>query len=266
MPASVEVKRPSHRLVGVSTKMYFDVPKTRAYLSAVLSFLPTTLQSLANPTRVFFLPDFVTVAYAAEETAKAGALDKLIIGAQHTHGDDSGAFTGEVSPKVLSQVGAKILEMGHAERRRLYGETDAGVVTKAVGAARNGLTPLICVGELSKEGGVEKAVDECWEQVHAVFAALPPGAPVILAYEPVWAIGASHPATPSHVVDVTKRLRAKCAQEVGWSGDDLTILYGGSAGPGTYEKIKDGVDGIFGGRFCHDPEAFKKTIEEIGSA
>lgn len=266
MPASVPVKRPSHRLVGVSTKMYFDVPKTRNYLSAVLSFLPQTLESLAKPTRVFFLPDFVTVAQCADETAKAGASDKLIIGAQHTHQDDSGAFTGEVSPKVLAQVGAKILEMGHAERRRLYGETDDGVVHKAVAAARNGLTPLICVGEISKDGGAEKATDECWEQVHAVFAALPAGAPVILAYEPVWAIGASQPATPSHVVDVTQRLRARCAEKVGWSGDDLVILYGGSAGPGTYEKIKEGVDGIFGGRFCHDPQAFKRTIEEIGSA
>lgn len=266
MLPSVPVKRPSHRLVGVSTKMYFDLPKTRSYLSAVLSFLPVTLQSLAIPTRVFFLPDFVTIAYAAEETAKAGASDKLIVGAQHTHPDDSGAFTGEVSPKVLSQVGAKIIEMGHAERRRLYGETDSGVVQKAVGAARNGLVPLICVGEVSREGGVKKAVEECWEQVHAVFDSLPAGSPVILAYEPVWAIGASEPATPSHVVDVTKRLRAKCAEEVGWSSDNLTILYGGSAGPGTFKRIKDGVDGIFGGRFCHEPEAFKRTIEEIGSA
>ena len=107
-------------------------------------------------------------------------------------------------------------------------------------------------------------MQECWEQVSAVFEKVPKGSPIILAYEPVWAIGASQPATPSHVVEVTKELRRKCAQEVGWKGDDLTILYGGSAGPGTFGKIKDGVDGLFLGRFAHDPEAFARTIEEVG--
>lgn len=242
--------------------MYFDIPKTQSYLSSVLSWLPTTLPKLSHPTRVFFLPDFVTLQESARIAAE-GSKD-LIVGAQHTHSDDAGAFTGEVSPKVLAQAGAKILEMGHAERRRLYGETDDGVVRKAVGAARNGLTPLICVGEISKEGGVEKATEECWVQVKDVFSQLPKGSPVILAYEPVWAIGASQPATPSHVVEVTQALRKKCAEEVGWTGDELTILYGGSAGPGTFEKIKEGVDGLFLGRFAHDPEAFRRTVEEIG--
>ncbi|PWN27477.1 triose-phosphate isomerase [Jaminaea rosea] len=242
--------------------MYFDIPKTTSYLKSVLSWLPSTTSSLAHSTRVFFLPDFVTL----QESANTASGTDLIVGAQHTHQDDAGAFTGEVSPKVLAQAGAKILEMGHAERRRLYGETDKGVVTKAVGAARNGLTPLICVGEISKEGGVEKATEECWLQVKDVFSQLPKGSPVILAYEPVWAIGASQPATPSHVVAVTQALRQKCAAEVGWTGDELTILYGGSAGPGTFEKIKEGVDGLFLGRFAHDPEAFRRTVEEIGGA
>jgi triosephosphate isomerase len=253
----VSAQRPSSRLVGVSTKMYFDIPTTKSYLSKVLSSLPSNLSA-----RVFLLPDFVTLQHCADTAAGT----PLIIGAQHTHHEDKGAFTGEVSPLVLAQAGAKFLEIGHAERRRLFAETNDGVVSKCVAAARNKLTPLICVGEVSKEGGVEQAVQECWEQVHAVFASIPKGSPVILAYEPVWAIGASQPATPSHVVAVTQLLREKCANEVGWTGDDLTILYGGSAGPGTYEKIKDGVDGLFLGRFAHDPAAFIRTIEEIQNA
>ncbi|CAO1616787.1 unnamed protein product [Sympodiomycopsis kandeliae] len=259
---STNVSRPSSRLVGVSTKMYFDIPKTTSYLSTTLSLLPEAQKDLPHPTRVFFLPDFVTLQ-SSVSTVKSSH-SSLIVGAQHTHHADSGAFTGEVSPKVLAQAGAQILEIGHAERRKLFGETDAGVVEKSVAAARNGLTPLICVGEISKEGGVEKAVQECWEQVSNVFAQVPKGSPIILAYEPVWAIGASQPATPSHVVAVTQELRRKCAQEVGWTGDDLTILYGGSAGPGTFGKIQDGVDGLFLGRFAHDPQAFARTIEEVG--
>lgn len=260
--SSSDVARPSSRLVGVSTKMYFDIPKTTSYLSTTLSLLPQATDGLPHATRVFFLPDFVTLQNCVAEVKKHSS--PLIVGAQHTHHADTGAFTGEVSPKVLAQAGAQILEMGHAERRKLFGETDAGVVEKAVAAARNGLTPLICVGEISKEGGVQKAVQECWEQVSAVFARVPKGSPIILAYEPVWAIGASQPATPSHVVEVTQELRRKCAQEVGWQGDALTILYGGSAGPGTFGKIQDGVDGLFLGRFAHDPEAFARTIEEVG--
>ncbi|CAO1638498.1 unnamed protein product [Sympodiomycopsis kandeliae] len=258
--SSAHVSRPSSRLVGVSTKMYFDIPKTTSYLATTLSLLPEALKDLAHPTKVFFLPDFVTLQ-SSVSTAKGSS---LIVGAQHTHHADTGAFTGEVSPKVLAQAGAQILEIGHAERRKLFGETDAGVVEKSVAAARNGLTPLICVGEVSKEGGVEKAVQECWQQVSNVFAQVPKGSPIILAYEPVWAIGASQPATPSHVVAVTQELRRKCAQDVGWTGDDLIILYGGSAGPGTFGKIQDGVDGLFLGRFAHDPEAFVRTIQEVG--
>ncbi|CAO1636531.1 unnamed protein product [Jaminaea pallidilutea] len=266
MPASVPVTRPSHRLVGVSTKMYFDVPKTQSYLDSVLDFLPKTLPNLQHPTRVFFLPDFVTLAGCVDATRKAGQQDSLLLGAQHTHDADAGAFTGEVSPKVLSQVGAKILEMGHAERRKFFGETDAGVVSKALGAIRNGITPLICVGEISKEGGVDRAVDECWQQVKGVFTAdIPAGSPIVLAYEPVWAIGASEPATPSHVVEVTQKLRARCAEQAGWSGDALTILYGGSAGPGTFKAIQEGVDGLFLGRFAHHPPSFQQTIQEIGA-
>lgn len=260
--SSVRVSRPSQRLVGVSTKMYFDIPTTTSYLSHVLKQLPATVSSLPNPTRVFLLPDFVTLQSCVSTVKEANS--PLLIGAQHTHYEDRGAFTGEVSPKVLAQAGARFLEIGHAERRRLFGESNEGVVQKSVAAVRNGMLPLICLGEISKEGGVEKAVEECWQQVEGVFKSIAKGSPIVLAYEPVWAIGASQPATPSHVVQVTRALRKKCAEEVGWTGDDLTILYGGSAGPGTFEKIQDGVDGLFLGRFAHDPDAFIRTIQEIG--
>lgn len=250
------------RLVGVSTKMYFDLAKSKSYLETVLSTVPHLLQELQQPTDVFVIPDFLNVISYADRIAAAGA--PILLGAQDAHHDDGGAFTGEVSPKVLAQAGCKIVEMGHAERRRLFGETDEWVAQKALGAARNGMVPLICVGEVSQGGGADKAVEECWAQVYRVFENpdFPREAEVILAYEPVWAIGKSEPASAEHVVAVTKLLRAKAAN-LNRPGL-VRILYGGSAGPGLFQKLEEGVDGLFLGRFAHDPKQFVETITEVG--
>ncbi len=279
---------PRRRLVGVSTKMYFDLPKTASYTEQVLALLATTLPKLAHPTDVFLIPDFLTILSCRERIhaqtlsqspSSAGTQPLLWLGAQDTHHEDAGAFTGEVSARQLAQAGVRLVEIGHAERRRFFGETDAGVVLKAKAALRNGLTPLICVGEQAQEGGVENAVEECWAQVRGVFEdekvledsqrrrkeegeGEQGGMELVLAYEPVWAIGQPQPATPEYVVQVTKLLRQRCAAVAGYEGS-VRILYGGSAGPGLYEKLQDGVDGLFLGRFAHDPEQFVQTVTEV---
>ncbi|KDN52613.1 Triosephosphate isomerase [Tilletiaria anomala UBC 951] len=261
-----------HRLVGVSTKMYFDLAKTAQYTSQVLSHLQHFLPKLHQSTDVFLIPDFLSIIpcrQAIEEFNKTASPPvPLILGAQNTHYQDAGAFTGEVSPLQLSQAGVKIVEIGHAERRRYFGETDAWVVLKAKAALRNGMTPLICIGEQKKEGGVENAVEECWQQVSGVFDDADvlkdsKSKEIVLAFEPVWAIGASEPAPAEHVVAVTKALRQRCQAAKGFEGS-VRILYGGSAGPGLFDKLKDGVDGLFLGRFAHDPERFAKTVVEVG--
>ena len=275
--ASSSTSSPSRRrLVGVSTKMYFDLSKTVAYTSQALELLHTLLPKLNHETDVFLIPDFLTILSCKESieafNRSASPPVPLWLGAQDTHHEDSGAFTGEVSPLQLSQAGVKLVEIGHAERRKYFGETDASVVQKAKAVLRNGMIPLICVGERSKEGGTDNAVEECWEQVKGVFedaSVLKDSAEpqrnmeLVLAYEPVWAIGAAQPASADYVVAVTKKFRAKCEAVSGYKGK-IRILYGGSAGPGLYEKLQDGVDGLFLGRFAHDPERFAKTIEEVG--
>jgi len=251
------------RLVGVSYKMYFDHQKHKSYLDSILESVPPILPKLNHQTDVFIIPDFLHILNYTEKVKSLGA--PIWIGAQDSHHEDTGAFTGEVSPKAISEVGGKLIEIGHAERRRLFGETDEWVVLKAKGAARNGLIPLICIGEQHKEGGTENALKECWQQVSAVFEgtdAIDENREVILAYEPVWAIGRSEPASAEHVIAVTKLIRKK-VQETGRSGT-VRILYGGSAGPGLFDKLKDGVDGLFLGRFAHDPKAFLETIKEVG--
>lgn len=250
---------PRRRLVGVSLKMYFDLHQTLSYTRGVLQLDGLAWQSNVD---LFIIPDFVSLHPSTEILRES----HVILGAQDTHWEDRGAFTGEVSPVTLKQAGARIVELGHAERRAMFGETDETVAKKAGAAARNGLIPLVCIGEKTHSNiasaAVGMAVQECRPQVTSVLAAVPDEAEVILAYEPVWAIGAKEPADPDHVVNVTKELRKLAAGRTGVT----RIVYGGSAGPGTFAKIVEGVDGLFLGRFAHDIQNLKKVIEEVGGA
>lgn len=157
------------------------------------------------------------------------------------------------------------MELGHAERRRLFGETDEKVAAKAKAVLENGMVPLICIGE-KNYGGIEDAVMECRPQIVSILDILDAvererdeKMDVVFAYEPVWAIGQPAPASAGYVVGVVKRLRGICEER----GKDIRFLYGGSAGPGTFEDMKEGVDGLFLGRFAHDIESVRGVIEEV---
>nr|POE62420.1 putative triosephosphate isomerase [Quercus suber] len=255
--ASIVKSSSERRLVGTSLKMYFDLPSTERYIESV-----ATLSKLAEHANIdlFVIPDFVSLVSAREKLSSTS----VWLGAQDCYSEDRGAFTGEISPLVLQQAGVKVVEIGHAERRRLFGETDVDVAKKAAAVARNGMIPLICIGEKTKGSSVASqavgmAVSECEIQIKAALSLIPKDAQVILAYEPVWAIGASEPAAADHVVAVTQNLRALVAERAGLT----RILYGGSAGPGTFTKLKDGVDGCFLGRFAHDVSNLEKVIREM---
>jgi triosephosphate isomerase (TIM) len=246
------------RLVGVSTKMYFSAAKTRQYVDDMLQLLDKS-PGLLDEVDVFIIPDHITLTSVIHQLERT----KVLTGAQDAFYEDAGAYTGEVSPKVLAEVGCRIVELGHAERRRIFGETDSDAARKAAAAARDGMIPLVCIGEHT-QGEVAVAVEECRTQVEAVMAAVPEDAEVILAYEPVWAIGAKEPAGAQHVMNVARQLRALDC--IHMRTGTTRILYGGSAGPGLFEKLKGGVDGLFLGRFGHDPAQFYKTIQEIAAS
>ncbi|KAI1182937.1 triosephosphate isomerase [Nemania serpens] len=283
------------RLVGVSTKMYFSFARTTAYISTLLkllSELPPEIQTSLQDVDIFVIPDHISLTSVISQLRHNNNNNSsnpcpcpvpILTGAQDAFYEDAGAFTGEVSPAVLAEVGCRILELGHAERRRLFGETDAVAGKKAAAAARNGIIPLVCVGERTKsapppsegrdrksegEGEIidtQAALSEIRAQVEAVLTAVPDTTDVILAYEPVWAIGAAAPASASYVVAVARAIRGlECVRRR--PAGSTRILYGGSAGPGLFERLKGGVDGLFLGRFAHDPEQFVKTILEIAAA
>ncbi|KAI0904937.1 triosephosphate isomerase [Ustulina deusta] len=280
------------RLVGVSTKMYFSFAKTTAYVSTLLRLLsdqsPETLASLQD-IDIFVIPDHISLVSVISHLRRHDNLCPVPIlpGAQDAFHEDAGAFTGEVSPAVLAEVGCRILELGHAERRRFFGETDDITAKKAAAAARNGIVPLVCVGERTKPPLVaitttassaspdsasnddmldtQTALSEIRVQIEAVLSAVPHTADVVLAYEPVWAIGAAAPASAPYVVAVARAIRdLECVRRR--PAGSTRILYGGSAGPGLFARLKDGVDGLFLGRFAHDPEQFVKAILEVATA
>ena len=248
------------RLVGVNLKMYFDGPSTTSYITAIA-------KSVAPPasiaTGIFLLPSYPCLASASD---LLDMTPQVILGAQNCHAEDSGAHTGEVSPLMLKQVGCRIVCVGHAERRKApFNETDEVVATKAKAVVRNGMIPLVCIGEKSQSGimseGVGLAVRECSPQIMSVLGAVPGDAPVIFAYEPVWAIGAQEAASADHVLAVVKSLKQLIGTVEGRA--EVRILYGGSAQPGTWGTLKEEVDGLFLGRFAHDVGNFERVVREI---
>lgn len=248
------------RLVGVNLKMYFDAPSTTSYITAIAKIVapPASVS-----TGIFILPSYPCLASASDFLDMT---PQVILGAQDCHSEDSGAHTGEVSPLMLKQVGCRMVCLGHAERRRApFNETDEVVATKAKAVVRNGMIPLICIGEKSQSGivseGVGLAIRECSPQVMSILRAVSGDAPIIFAYEPVWAIGAQEPASADHVLAVVKNLK----ELIGTVGEraEVRILYGGSAKPGTWGTLKEAVDGLFLGRFAHDVGNFEKVVKEI---
>lgn len=246
------------RLVGVNTKMYFDLPATTSYISALSKLAPPSNSS----TGIFIIPSYPCLGSAA---SLLESTPQVLLGAQNCYAEDSGAHTGEVSPLMLKQVGCSMVILGHAERRRApFNESDKDVAAKATAVVQNGMIPLVCIGEKNKSNimseGVGIAIRECTTQVLEVLRSIPGDAPIIFAYEPVWAIGAQEPASADHVLAVAKSLK----DLIGSQGKrEFRVLYGGSAKPGTWAKLKAGLDGLFLGRFAHNVENFEKVTQEV---
>ena len=278
MPDSPTRPLSGHRpLLGVSTKMYFTHARTTSFTRTLLTLLTNTPRAaeVLSSIDAFLIPDFISLpAVLAAVTASLTTKDgHMTVGAQDCAAADFGPFTGEVSPAVLRELGCGMVELGHAERRRLFGETDGEVAAKAEAVVRNGMVPLVCVGEKEVGGGdgdgdgkgedhgVRVAAEEVVRQVAAVLEGLDSEAEVVLAYEPVWAIGAPEPASAGHVKGVVRRLKESEAVK-GRRG--LTrIVYGGAAKPGLWGQLGGEVDGLFLGRFAHEPEQFVKMLYEV---
>lgn len=164
--------------------------------------------------------------------------------------------------RSLREVGATVVELGHAERKAHFGETSQVVTKKCAAAVRNGLIPLVCIGE-PEDVGVDAAVEVLKGQLDDIFRAVKPDDDLILAYEPVWAIGKPAPAPSTYIVEIGTSLRSLLKAE--GRSEKVKILYGGSAGPGMWGSIRTAVDGMFLGRFSHDIKNVQQIIGEMES-
>ncbi|WP_112135925.1 triose-phosphate isomerase family protein [Glycomyces dulcitolivorans] len=240
--------------VGVSLKMYFGHREARDWFARVAEHVHQHPGLVSGAVELFVIPTYLQILPARD--AFAGTPIRL--GAQDVATADSGPFTGEVSAAELAEVGVTIAEIGHAERRRLYGETDDTVAAKSAAALRHGVTPLVCVGEsdrLSPRGAAASTVAQLRRSLSGA-----PAGPVVVAYEPVWAIGAAEPAPVEHIAAVTTALRM--ALDIAPDRAGSQVIYGGSAGPGLLTALGTAVDGLFLGRFAHDPGNLAAVLDE----
>lgn len=257
---SAAAERDERRItIGISLKLYLGVAESAAWAASLARIVSN--HSAAAATDIFVAPSFP--ALPAVSGALAGS--RIRLAAQDVFWEDAGPYTGEVGAGQLAEVGCSIVEVGHAERRRLFGETDEIVAAKSAAAARHGLQPLVCVGE-PEQTSASGAALEVVTQTEAAFAMATPGAglPWIVAYEPHWAIGRDQPASVSHVAQVLDALALWGAE----SGHRPTLLYGGSARPGTLTELAEAtpaVDGVFLGRYAHDPRAVASVLDEAGA-
>jgi triosephosphate isomerase len=243
--------------IGVSLKMYFGHTRALEWIDAVASLARSHPAVVSGNVELFVIPSYLVVPAAVERLSGT----RVLVGAQDLATEDSGAFTGEVSGTELVEVGARVVEVGHAERRALFGETDAVVAAKTRAALRSGLVPVLCIGEHDR-GSARDASTECVRQLRSALESAAPGR-VIVAYEPVWAIGAPAPAEPDHIRAVCVEIAAELASMP--ERPDSVVIYGGSAGPGLLTELGDDVGGLFLGRFAHDPEALARVLDEAGS-
>jgi triosephosphate isomerase len=228
-------------LIGTSLKMNFTSSEAATYFDALRPMVaPLTSCEL------FVLPPFTSIWIARDRLRDSN----VAWGAQDVHTEDAGAHTGDVSAPMLADLGCTFVEVGHSERRRDHGESDELIARKVHQVLRHHMTPIMCVGE-PRPVSPEAALDHVLRQARAGMSRVPEHdrARVVIAYEPVWAIGeGAAAADPAHVSAVHRGLHELGAR----------VIYGGSVDPFTAGPIlcEDGVDGLFVGRAALDPKRF----------
>ena len=215
----------------------------------------------STPNEVALFPPFPWLAAVG---GIVGAPDGPVgLGAQCCHTEPYGAFTGSISAAMLKDAGCRYVLCGHSERRHLGGETDAVVAGSLVRALEEGLTPVLCVGETREEREAGQARNVVLRQVDAGLDALTsPDAPLVVAYEPVWAIGTGLTASPEEAAGAHAWIRTRVAERDGKRALGLRILYGGSVKPGNIGGLlaSPDIDGALVGGAALDPEAFGALI------
>jgi triosephosphate isomerase len=186
------------------------------------------------------------------------------LGAQHCHWEDQGAFTGEIAPQMLAKLSVSYVIAGHSERRQLFGETDDEVNRKVKAIFAAGMTPIMCCGETEAEREAGATEEKVGGQVRLGLQGLTREqvASMVIAYEPIWAIGTGKTASADDAGDMCAFVRNTVAEQYGEAADSIRVLYGGSVKPGNIAGLmaKRDIDGALVGGASLDPDTFASVI------
>ncbi|HET9943293.1 MAG TPA: triose-phosphate isomerase [Terriglobia bacterium] len=246
-------------IIAGNWKMFKTIAETRAFFSA---FLP--MVSSVSHCDIVVAPPFT--ALAAASSAVAGT--RVAISGQDVYWENEGAFTGEVSIAMLQDSGCTHTIIGHSERRQFFGETDETVNRKTRAAIAGRLQPIVCVGETLAERDAGKAADVVRRQVRQGLAQLTESdlSPMIVAYEPVWAIGTGRTATPETAAEMHGEIRRTIGEIWGSkAASEMRILYGGSVKPNNIRELmqREDIDGALVGGASLDPASFAAIVKYL---
>jgi triosephosphate isomerase len=242
-------------LVAANWKMHKTVAESVAFAEAVVPKLAGL-----RDVEAAVAPPFT--ALAALRDAFAGTAVSLA--AQNAHFEKHGAFTGEISVSMLAELGVRYVILGHSERRQLFGESDELIAKKLAAVQAAGLRPILCVGELLAERESGRTFDVLARQLAGSLASAEAAraAELVVAYEPVWAIGTGRTATPALAQEAHAFVRARLADRFGADASRIRIQYGGSVKPDNAAELlaQPDIDGALVGGASLDPESFSAII------
>jgi triosephosphate isomerase len=248
-------------LLAGNWKMY----KTRADTAAFCAgFVP--LVAGVDDRDVLLCPPAVSLETALAATRGSA----VMVGAQTMHFAAEGAFTGEVSPGMLAELGVSHVILGHSERRQYFAENDADLARKVRAALDAGLTPVLCCGETLEEREAGQTESRVGGQLDADLAGIGADelAAVAIAYEPIWAIGTGRTATPEQAQETIVFIRDVLRARFGDAADGVRILYGGSVNAANVDSLmaQPDIDGALVGGASLDPESFARIVKFVGVA
>jgi triosephosphate isomerase len=242
-------------------KMYKTARQASDYIE---SLIPQVKGSQVN---IYLAVPFTSIASAAQYAKETG----IVIGAQNMNDAREGAFTGEIAGLMLKEAGASFVILGHSERRNIFGEDDAFVHKKLLRALQDDIQPILCVGETAVHHGKGKTQEVLKEQLFSALKGVPKedAAKVIIAYEPVWAIGSGKTPTVKQIQETHAFCRECLVEEFGKKvGGGIPILYGGSVKADNAAEItaEEDVNGVLVGGASLDAKTLAEIIHNIGGA
>ncbi len=242
-------------IIAGNWKMYKTIAEARDLVRALK-------QALADidSVEIVVSPPFTALGAVVEELRGSN----ISVAAQNMYWEESGAYTGEISPLMIKDIGCNFVIIGHSERRQFFNETDATVNKKVKAALKTGLTPIVCVGETLEEREVGATMKIVERQIREGLAGLHSQEmeKIVIAYEPVWAIGTGKTATPEQAEEVHQLISSLITQNAGTVARNIRILYGGSVKPDNIDDLmaQPNIDGALVGGASLKADSFARIV------